>query len=95
MTGWCGLRYKKERGHVDLGYRFFRRFWGRGIATEAANACLDYGYSKYKIAYVIALAKWENLASIRVMEKIGMHYVQNIIENEEELVWYQKNLLTN
>ena len=93
--GWCGVRYKKERGQVDLGYRFFRKYWGIGIATEAAKACLDYGFSKYKIPNIIALAQPENLASIRVMEKIGMHFVRNYEENSEELVWYQKNLPTN
>lgn len=95
VAGWCGLRYKKERGHVDLGYRFFRKNWGIGIATEAAEGCLEYGFSKYKIPYVIALAQRKNLASIRVMEKIGMHFVRNSEEDSYELVWYQKNLPTN
>ncbi len=44
FTGWCGLKYRLEKDEVDLGYRFMRKFWGRGYATEAAIASIHYGF---------------------------------------------------
>src|SRR5689334_11694423 len=41
-VGWCGLR-RLEDGDVDVGYRYLPSAWGRGLATEAARACLEYG----------------------------------------------------
>jgi RimJ/RimL family protein N-acetyltransferase len=42
--GWCGLKWLDDLQVVDLGYRFFRRHWGKGIASETAPVCLSYGY---------------------------------------------------
>jgi RimJ/RimL family protein N-acetyltransferase len=41
FIGWCGLKYVAERNEVDLGYRFMKKFWGRGYATEAAFAIFN------------------------------------------------------
>ena len=45
FTGWCGLKYLSETNEVDLGYRFMKKFWGNGYATEAALACIEYGFT--------------------------------------------------
>jgi len=71
--GWCGLKKHKD-GAVDLGYRFFKQFWGKGFATESAKACLQYGFEVLHLERIIARTDKRNLASIRVIEKIGMHY---------------------
>jgi RimJ/RimL family protein N-acetyltransferase len=71
--GWCGLK-KHPDGMVDLGYRFHQRYWGNGYATEAAEACLAYGFKELGIEEVIGRTARENLASVRVLEKIGMEY---------------------
>lgn len=74
--GWCGLR-RLETGDVpDLGYRFFRRVWGQGFATEAAAAVLDHGFSRDDIHKVRAAADPHNTASLRVMKRLGMHWVR-------------------
>src|SRR5215831_276315 len=44
FTGWCGLKYLSGTNEVDLGYRFMKKFWGKGYATEAALACIAYGF---------------------------------------------------
>src|SRR5215510_5112082 len=49
FIGWCGLKYRPERGEWDLGYRFKKDSWGKGYATEAAHACLKYGFEKLNI----------------------------------------------
>src|SRR5688572_23615158 len=42
--GWCGLKYLEDKDAVDIGYRLKQSAWGKGYATEAAQACLDYGF---------------------------------------------------
>ncbi len=69
--GWCGLR-KLPDGEIDVGYRYSKRAWGRGFATEAARACVDYGFRVLGLARIVARAETENVASVRVLEKIGL-----------------------
>ena len=73
IIGDCGLFPFENKGpEVELGYDFRRDRWNRGYATEAARACLDYGFRKLKIARIVAVALPENIASCRVLEKCGM-----------------------
>ena len=53
FIGWCGLKYRPERNEIDLGYRFKKSAWGKGYATEAAYACLKYGFEKLNIGKII------------------------------------------
>ena len=70
--GWTGLAHLKDRNVIDLGYRFLRNRWGIGYATEASLACLDYGFNELKISEITARVDALNVASIRVLKKIGM-----------------------
>lgn len=74
FIGWSGLKYRPERNETDLGYRFLRSYWGKGYASEAAAACLRYGFTHYQVPVIIARAHVENLASLRVIEKCGMQF---------------------
>ena len=74
FVGWSGLAYLPEFDETDLGYRFLKEFWGRGLATEASRAILAYAFEQLGLEKIIAIAMKENLASIRVMEKVGMHF---------------------
>lgn len=74
FMGWCGLKFNPEYGETNLGYRFFRCYWGQGIATETAKACLAYGFGHLKLAQIAAYAVAENGASIKIMQKIGMAF---------------------
>ena len=74
FIGWCGLKYRPERKETDLGYRFLRSCWGKGYASEAAAACLLYGFEHYQLPLITARAHVENLASLRVIEKCGMQF---------------------
>lgn len=73
VLGWCGLRRQPD-GAVDLGYRFFRRHWGQGYATEASLACVRYGFDVLGLPFIIGRAARGNAASIRVLEKVGMRF---------------------
>ncbi|MDG1534752.1 MAG: GNAT family N-acetyltransferase [Schleiferiaceae bacterium] len=67
--GWCGL--KKNSWGIDLGFRFFREHWGKGIATKAARAALALG-EIFEIDPIIGRTLSSNTASSRVLEKVGM-----------------------
>ncbi len=73
LLGWCGLRRQPE-GEVDLGYRLFRRHWGNGYATEASLACVRFGFDVLALPAIIGRAARANTASVRVLEKVGMHF---------------------
>ncbi len=75
VIGWCGLK-RGEDDEVDIGYRFFKNQWNKGYATEASKACLEYGFQVFELEEIIANAATENKASIRVMEKIGMEFLE-------------------
>lgn len=72
--GWCGLRFVPELENVDLGYRFFKKYWGQGYATESSRACLEYGFNDLNLRTILARAMQANVGSIRVMEKLGMQF---------------------
>jgi len=72
--GWCGLSYSVASDETDLGFRFARAYWHNGYATEAAQACLDYGFNTLGLRKIIGRAMKENTASIHVLEKIGMTF---------------------
>jgi ribosomal-protein-alanine N-acetyltransferase len=76
FIGWCGLKYRPERRQTDLGYRFIRNFWGRGYATEAASAALEYAFGTLQLPAIEAMAHIDNQASLRVLEKCGMQFYQ-------------------
>jgi RimJ/RimL family protein N-acetyltransferase len=78
LIGHCGLEYIASLGEVELNYLLSRQYWRQGLATESAVALLTYGFETLKLEKLVALAKPENLASLRVMEKIGMQYDKNI-----------------
>jgi RimJ/RimL family protein N-acetyltransferase len=74
FIGWCGLKYIKETGITDLGYRLLKTAWGKGFATEAAQYTLLYGLRDLKIEVITGMAHIENKASLKVLEKIGMKF---------------------
>ncbi|CAN5898567.1 GNAT family N-acetyltransferase [soil metagenome] len=79
ILGWCGLKLHPDKS-TDVGYRFYKKYWRNGYATESAKACIDYGFSVLKLDRIVAHARKENLASVRVLEKCGM----KIIGEEKE-----------
>jgi RimJ/RimL family protein N-acetyltransferase len=58
--------------HADLGYGIARAYWGQGYATEAAQAVVDWSFSQPEIYRVWTVCDVDNLASVRVLEKVGM-----------------------
>ena len=73
FIGWCGLKLNEEN-LIDIGFRFFRKEWNKGYATESAMACLQHGFNNLNIKEIIGRAAKENTASIKVLEKLGMEF---------------------
>jgi len=74
LLGRCGLNLIVETSEVELDFVVARDCWGRGYATEAATAALEFGFGILKLDRIIALSRPENTASRRVIEKMGMTY---------------------
>jgi ribosomal-protein-alanine N-acetyltransferase len=72
--GDCGLRTSEINGinENDLGYILDKKFWGHGYATEAAEACLHYGFKTLGLNRIVANMETRHIASKRVAEKIGL-----------------------
>ena len=74
LIGDCGCTLQEVEGmnHIEVGYHVRRDLWGRGYATEAARACMEYAFAQLGAARVISMIRPENLQSRRVAEKNGM-----------------------
>ena len=86
-VGFCGLKYSPEKDEVDLGFRFMQDQWNKGLATEAARAALRLGFERFGLKKIVGRAMKDNLASNRVLEKLGMIRVGSFTENGR--VWTQ------
>lgn len=87
--GWCGLKYSPELKEYDIGFRFFKKYWNKDYATEAAKACLELGFTKFAMPVIVGRAMRENKASIKVLEKIGLTYVEERTCGDQEGVLYK------
>ncbi len=72
VIGFAGLKYLADSHEVDIGYRFLPTYWGQGLATEACRAVLDYGRNRLGLERIIGLVHPENVASVRILEKLGL-----------------------
>src|SRR3712207_696975 len=77
LLGFCGFVRLGGMEEPELWYELTQEVWGRGIATEAAWACVSYAFEEVGMERVIAGADAPNTASLRVIEKLGMKYVGN------------------
>ena len=89
FIGWCGLKNRPERNEIDLGYRFIKNAWGKGYATEAAYACLNYGFKTLNLHRVVGRAMPQNIASLRVLEKCGMQYIGDEVVDDHPAKTYE------
>ena len=72
--GMCGLIRRDGLDDVDIGYALLPKFWSKGYAVEAARAVKGYAKSEIGLNRIVAIVDPANQGSIRVLEKIGLHY---------------------
>ena len=93
FIGWCGLKYSQDKDEYDIGFRFYRDYWNRGYATETSKRCLDFGFNELGIEKIVGRAMKENLASIKVLKKIGMTFKENFdFEGREGVIYELKKI---
>ena len=94
FLGWSGIKFitdeiNNHKNFYEIGYRFIEKHWGKGYATEAGKAFIEYAFDNLKADAVYAYADAGNDNSRKILEKLGLRYV-NSFEHEEELeVWYE------
>jgi len=96
FIGWSGLKFntgEKERfgekqDFYDVGYRLIESFWGKGYALESAIASLDFGFNELKLKTIVGTAETENIASNKILEKIGLQYEETFPYEDIMLHWY-------
>jgi ribosomal-protein-alanine N-acetyltransferase len=71
VIGFSGVKYVPEIADNELGYRFFPEFWGRGLATEAGQASIDFARTALGLRRLVALVHPDNAASASVLVKLG------------------------
>lgn len=93
FLGWAGLKRERnlpDRGiFIDLGYRFIQKHWGKGYASEAAQAWVDYGFDVLKLEKINAFIDVDNLASRKVIEKVGLKFIETFDFEGTEEAWYE------
>lgn len=90
FIGWCGLKYRPEPDEIDLGYRLIQQAWGKGFATEAAQRTLDHGFKKLGLGLITGRAHIKNIASMKVLEKIGMNFIGEGLVDDSPVRTYAK-----
>lgn len=94
FLGWSGIKFirneiNNHKDFYEIGYRFIEKYWGKGYATEAGKAFVNYAFNDLKADALYAYADAGNENSRRILEKLGLQYI-NSFEYEEELeVWYE------
>src|SRR6185295_7151020 len=89
LIGFCGYRFFHDPPQLQLLYGFHPRHWSKGFATEAARAMIRFGVEEACFDFVIASADTPNLASLRVMEKVGMNLARRETIGGLDTVYYK------
>ena len=80
-----------EQDEVELAFIIHRDFWGQGLGTEGAQAILEYGFEKLGLSRLICLMDKDNMAAIRVAEKIGLSFEKKGKDNTGPFMLYARN----
>lgn len=79
LIGFCGLRHLDRGPQVEILYGISPSRWGRGFATEVAVEVLRHGFHRVGLDRIVGIADMENVASRRVLEKIGMTFDEQVL----------------
>ncbi|QYO63325.1 GNAT family N-acetyltransferase [Leptolyngbya sp. 7M] len=88
LIGHCGLHYLADTPDVELTYTLNPAYWRQGLATEAGRAVLQWGFETLGLAQIVAVTGPSNIASQRVMQKLGMKYEKTMQYNGTAALYY-------
>ena len=97
FIGWSGLKLNKGtkeslngfQDFIDIGYRFIPKYWRKGYGLETAIACLEYGFKTMNLDIIYGAAEIENIGSNKILQKIGLQFVNEFKEGNELVNWYE------
>ena len=95
FIGWSGLRlnsdltYNNTTNFYDVGYRFIPKYWGKGYATESSVVAVDYFFNVMKRDLLCGIAEIGNIASNRVLQKIGLQFIEEFLIDDVSAYWYE------
>lgn len=94
FVGWGGFKLVTDltNGHkdyYDLGYRFIKKSWGKGYATESSKAAVEYGFNSLKLPAIYAIADIDNLQSQKVLKKCGFTEKEIFSYDLVSHYWYE------
>jgi RimJ/RimL family protein N-acetyltransferase len=92
FVGWTGFKFITEpiNNHInfyDIGYRLVERYWGKGVATETAKACLNYGFTQLNLREVYGMCHVDNKASKSVLQKCGLQLIEQFEYKNMPCFW--------
>ena len=79
LVGWCGLQFLPETKENEVAYCLAKDTWGKGFATEAAQASVNYGFNQLGMKEIIGLTHLKNIASQNVLRKVGMRFDARLV----------------
>ncbi len=71
FVGWCGLQYLPDTNEVEVAYMLAKKLWGQGLGSEAAAACVKFGFERLPVEEIVGIVHRQNVPSQRVLEKVG------------------------
>jgi ribosomal-protein-alanine N-acetyltransferase len=89
LIGFCGYWFFHDPPELQLLYGIAPDHWGKGLATEAAQTMIRYGFERLSFNQITASTDAPNQASVRVMEKAGMRFDKRIEKNGLDTIYYQ------
>jgi [ribosomal protein S5]-alanine N-acetyltransferase len=97
FIGWSGIQFvtEEENNHInyyDLGYRLLEEHWGKGYGYECALPWVNYAKETMKIDVLTAGAHVDNIGSNKILQKVGMHFVNEYNWKGNPWNWYEMEL---
>jgi|SRR6218665_1612424 len=94
FIGWSGIKLLTEevngfKNIYELGYRFLPEFWGKGYATESAQASLDLGFNQLNADKIYAYADIDNQTSNYILTKLGFENKGTFLDKGDICNWYE------
>jgi ribosomal-protein-alanine N-acetyltransferase len=91
FIGLCLLRNfnDKNDGQVEVGYVIHQKYWGKGIASEAATMLVGYALTHTDAKEIVAVTTLENIPSQKVLQNAGLVRMDNIIRDKQELAYFK------
>jgi len=86
--GWTCLKMLGSTDEIEIGYRYVPEFWGKGYCTEISRNVLAYGFDTCMLPRIVGITQHGNLASQRVLEKIGLIYEKDARFYDSDLRYY-------